>query len=213
MKKNNIFRNEFLDQTVTHYWMYRYIPYESEEDSVDKQISVALGILKNYKECEIDSDLDEAVAIIEKEVTKGLNIILNELMTESPEWVVVAVPRSKANFAENQLYLNKKAISNAVSRYPVENGTEFIKRINDTKTTHLMKTKYGDLNKTGKEPYPGITRDTCNLNGNVRGKNVILIDDIYTAGVNVDEDCIQYLFDNDAKNVVLYTVCKTNKNH
>ena len=36
----------------------------------------------------------------------------------------------------------------------------------------------------------GITNDTCHINADVvRDKTVILIDDIYTKTVNVDEDC------------------------
>ena len=46
-------------------------------------------------------------------------------------------------------------------------------------------------------------------NNFVEGKNVILVDDIYTKDVNVAEDCIQTLFDFGAKDVILYTVAKT----
>ena len=61
----------------------------------------------------------------------------------------------------------------------------------------------------GDMPYPGITNDTCRLSGSVSGRNVILVDDIYTKTVNIDEDCCQFLLDNGAKSVTLYTICKT----
>lgn len=41
------------------------------------------------------------------------------------------------------------------------------------------------------------------------GKNIILIDDIYTECKGIDEDCIQFLLDYGARNVILYTLGMT----
>ncbi|MDE6087093.1 MAG: hypothetical protein K2G25_01750 [Oscillospiraceae bacterium] len=207
IEKNNFLRRD----DITLCWRYNYIPFHASDNSVDNKISKYICTLKNtYNKDSLN--LHEAAKEIEKDINEGLGILLPMLAAESQPWVVVAAPRSKAEFYEKkhekQLYLIK-AISNAVSKHRVENGAYFIKRDEDTKTTHLMNTKNGDMNTTGKAPYPGITRDTCSLHGDVRGKNVILIDDIYTHGVNVDEDCVQFLFDNGARKVVLYTLCKT----
>lgn len=47
-------------------------------------------------------------------------------------------------------------------------------------------------NNMGDMPYEGITKETCTIDANAfSGINVILVDDIYTEGVNVAEDCIQ----------------------
>ena len=60
-------------------------------------------------------------------------------------------------------------------------------------------------------PLPATTRkDTCRVDlSKIKGKNIILVDDIYTEGVNVIEDCTQYLFDLGAKSVILYVTAKT----
>ncbi len=43
-------------------------------------------------------------------------------------------------------------------------------------------------------PYVGITKDTCQIDVFViKNKDIILVDDIYTEGVYVAEDCIQTL--------------------
>ena len=39
----------------------------------------------------------------------------------------------------------------------------------------------------------------------------MLIDDIYTLGVNVVEDCIQALYDRGARQVIFYAVGRTDK--
>lgn len=45
-------------------------------------------------------------------------------------------------------------------------------------------------------PYKGITKDTCEINKSlIFEKDIVLVDDIYTEGVFVAEDCIQTLFD------------------
>ena len=67
-------------------------------------------------------------------------------------------------------------------------------------------------NNMGDMPYEGITKETCTIDANaLSGINVILVDDIYTEGVNVAEDCIQTLLDFGAKNVILYVIAKTRK--
>lgn len=206
--RDTIQRNDYLSRDIEHYWRYRYVSAAYDDDNADGCVSRDIRALKNQFRTEKISVLQSSSQRIQKEISEGLNFLVQELAVVNPPCVAVAVPRSKATFLADQLYLIK-AISDAIPQQLLENGAYFIKRHSDTKTTHLMNTKIGDMNKSGDAPYPGITRDTCNLQGDVCGKNVILIDDIYTHGVNVDEDCAQFLFDNGAHNVVLYTLCKT----
>ena len=100
----------------------------------------------------------------------------------------------------------KKTVSSAVNKLGLNNATEAIKRVKNTKTTHTWKLK----NNKGNLSYVGITKDTCSVDANsIKGKNIILVDDIYAEGINVAEDCIKFLFNSDAKNVILYTIAKT----
>lgn len=86
------------------------------------------------------------------------------------------------------------------------NGTDAIKRIKDTKTTHSWRME----DNTGDMQYVGITKDTCQIDETkIVGKDIIPVDDIYTEGVFVAEDCIQTLLDLGAKSVILYVITKT----
>jgi predicted amidophosphoribosyltransferase len=58
-------------------------------------------------------------------------------------------------------------------------------------------------------PYPGITLDTCTISKNIQSCNILLIDDIYTGNVNIDEDMIQALLISGATSVFFYAVGKT----
>lgn len=58
-------------------------------------------------------------------------------------------------------------------------------------------------------PYIGITKDTCTISDEVRDKHILLIDDIYTKDVNVDEDAIQCLLDHGAKDVTFFSIART----
>jgi predicted amidophosphoribosyltransferase len=58
-------------------------------------------------------------------------------------------------------------------------------------------------------PFPGITRQTCSISNKVKGADILLIDDIYTPTINIDEDAIQALMDAGAKSVTFYAVAKT----
>ena len=103
----------------------------------------------------------------------------------------------------------KKAISCVADNLEIENGTDVITRTKDTKTTHDWRLE----NNTGDMPYKGITAKTCEIKARaIKEKNILLVDDIYTEGVNVAEDCIQTLLDFGAKSVTLYVIARTRSN-
>jgi hypothetical protein len=121
---------------------------------------------------------------------------------------VCVVPRSKAEayYRADQL-LFRRVISDVVDQLPnFENGTNYIVRHTNTRTTHLDRNGEGG---DGNLPYPGITKDTCTISGQVNGKGILLIDDLYTKSVNIDEDAIQALIDKGANSVTFYSVGKT----
>jgi len=86
-------------------------------------------------------------------------------------------------------------------------GTSYLRRHTSTKTTHLRR-PIPNYTNDGLEPYPGITEETCEISPNVRGKDILLIDDIYTPGINIDEDAINALFKAGARTVTFYAVGK-----
>ncbi|NBA75573.1 amidophosphoribosyltransferase [Emticicia sp. ODNR4P] len=121
---------------------------------------------------------------------------------------VCVVPRSKAeSYYRSDQLLFRRVISNVVDGLPnFENGTNYISRHTNTRTTHLDRNGEGG---DGNLPYPGITKDTCTISGLVNGKDILLIDDLYTKSVNIDEDAIQALLDKGADSVTFYSVGKT----
>lgn len=149
--------------------------------------------------------------------------LLDILLTDLPEvfsqinripLTVCVVPRSKADntYRPNQL-LFKATVRNAVNQLGGNfiDGTNFIERHTNTKTTHLRRPMEGFVND-GSEPYPGISLDTCTFSGNVKSKDILLIDDIYTRTVNIDEDMIQSLFNCGVNSVAFYAIGNTIQN-
>ncbi|WP_305951970.1 hypothetical protein [Emticicia oligotrophica] len=122
---------------------------------------------------------------------------------------VCVVPRSKAdkNYNQNQL-LFKATVKHIVNKLGLIDGTDYIIRHTNTKTTHLKKPMEG-FNNDGDLPYVGITNATCNISDSVNGKDILLIDDIYTKTVNIDEDAIQALLNKGAKSVAFYAIGNT----
>lgn len=129
-------------------------------------------------------------------------------ITKKSKLTACVIPRSKAesHYRKNQL-LFREIISLVVDKLPnFDNGTKYIIRRTNTRTTHLDRNgKGGD----GNLPYPGITKDTCRISEKVNGKEILLIDDLYTKTVNIDEDAIQALLDNGANSVTFYSIGKT----
>lgn len=128
---------------------------------------------------------------------------------------ICVVPRAKADntYNPNQL-LFKATVRNAVNVLGNNfiDGTNFIERHTNTKTTHLRRPMEGFVND-GSNPYVGITNATCRISNNVIGKDILLIDDIYTMTVNIDEDIIQALISKGANSVSFYAIGKTVYNH
>ena len=121
--------------------------------------------------------------------------------------MITVAPRSKTenSYAQSQKMF-RKAISCVADQLKLTNATEAFKRVKNTRTTHSWRME----NNTGDLPYPGITRDTCEIDGSYfHGEGVILVDDIYTKNINVAEDCIQTLYDFGAKRVIMYVIAKT----
>jgi hypothetical protein len=152
----------------------------------------------------------ERLPNVQQQLSAILRQDLPEILrqTRKNNLTVCVVPRSKAegHYRANQL-LFRMVISNVVDQLPnFENGTNYIVRHTNTRTTHLDRNGEGG---DGNLPYPGITKDTCTISGQVNDKNILLIDDLYTKSVNIDEDAIQALLDKGANSVTFYSVGKT----
>ena len=133
---------------------------------------------------------------------------------------MVCIPRAKAfdTYTDTQMYL-LKAVSEAAQALAdrgVTDGAGAVRRVISTRTTHLpdrterVTAGGGREANTGDKPYPGITNRTCEIDaGLIRGRDILLVDDIYTGGVYIDEDCIQALYDAGAARVILFTLSCT----
>ena len=155
-----------------------------------------------YRETETEK-LKNAVTALKKVLLEDLPQISN-----INSLTICVVPRAKAKntYSPNQL-LFKSTVQKVISELNFNDGTNYIIRNTDTKTTHLPDST-PNYSNDGSMPYKGITMNTCIISDNVKDKNILLIDDIYTHGVNIDEDAIQALLDTGAKSVIFYAVAK-----
>lgn len=203
----------FLYHEVDAYYHDDYIPRNSELREKEGTIEYIITKLKNdFKNDDPNTiiHLIKAQYYLIKILEEDLPLILNN--SNLSVLTVCVVPRAKKldSYSPNQLYFKqtvKLVVSNLRGKGYV-NGVDYIKRHTDTITTHLNYSGYGG---SGDLPYPGITKETCTISPFIKDKDILLIDDLYTEGVNVVEDAIQALFDNQAKSVIFYSVGKTKK--
>lgn len=143
---------------------------------------------------------------LEKILATDLPIILRELKCETLR--VCVIPRAKReNYYTQNQKLFRQTIQNTLKKIDgFEDGTYDIIRHIDSITTHLNRSGYGG---EGRSPYPGITLDTCHISEQICGKRILLIDDLYTKSIGIDEDAIQALHEKGAKDVFFYSVGKT----
>jgi hypothetical protein len=202
VERFNIAPNSYLNKSIQAYYRYDYTTYGTEGNPD------FINHLKNQFGDTHVRTLQNAVTELKKIVEEDLTKIKN--YHSSSYLTVCVIPRAKSEsqYSDNQK-LFKKVISSLVDRLQgLANGTGYITRKFNTRTTHMNNSGYGG---DGEMPYEGITKATCNISNEVRGKDILLIDDIYTRGVNIDEDAIQSLLDYGAKSVIFYAVAKTYK--
>ena len=196
--------NPFLQSDTLAFYQTDYGHYGSSNNPT------FINILKNHN-CTIP---DDKLSLAQKELKNTLyyDFLQIYLSTIQSSFVVCVVPRAKhENWYCDAQKLFRKSVSDVVERLydegiPVENGTQYIMRIIDTPTTHC-----GETYENGEKTYIGITNNTCEISSNIKGKSILLIDDIYTKNVNIDEDAIQSLYEKGAKKVIFYSVAKTPK--
>jgi len=198
MQKFTVEHNKYLSKDVEAFFHSDYLRYQ-EPGNPDY-----LNVLKNdFNDREVP-ELQEAVNTVGEILNQDLPDVLKELNWN--EALVCTMPRAKKfnSYKKNQK-LFSKVVSVVIEDIEIaQNGISYIRRNQNTRTTHL---KWSDTD--GDMPYVGITEETCEIDSDVKGKNILLIDDIYTKTVNVNEDMIQALFDKGARSVALYVVAKT----
>ena len=167
-----------------------------------------LNTLKNTFNKFEASKLNPAAQELKSVLLKDFPLILQSLRLKTI--MVFVVPRAKAeeSYHANQLLFKSTVCSVVGQLHGFEDGTSHMRRHSNTKTTHLKK-PMKNYDNDGPEPYPGITTQTCDISVNVKGRDILLVDDIYTPAVNIDEDAIEALINAGAHSVTFYAVGKT----
>ena len=203
MEKFVIGRNDYLSRNTTGYYHQLYTGYKKPGNPD------FVNTLKNTFNDESRNNLTNARDKVIDILMEDLPVVIK---TENMfNCMVVCVPRAKnlESYSDNQLMFKEAVRTAANNTYGVFDGTDCIIRHEDTKTTHLMR---ANITNDGCTPYPGITVDTCTIDREIiEMRDIILIDDIYTRTINIDEDCIQALYDNGVNSVIFYSIGYTRR--
>ncbi len=170
MKELTIKANKFLEKNNQGFYNCEYLGYQKPNNP--DFFNRLKNISGQYDELNLVEDfVDISERLIED---------FKKLSQKYHNYSVCVIPRSKADksYSARQLMF-KKAVSSIANKLGLTNATEVIKRVKNTRTTHNWRLE----NNFGNLPYVGITKDTCEIDINkINGKNIILVDDIYTEG-------------------------------
>jgi len=201
MEKFTVKSNRCLKKDTQGFYSVDYVRF-GHEGNPDY-----INILKNDFASNGRLELVQAQKKLQEVLVQDLPKVFQEVGNNV---TVCVVPRSKklTNYPYEKLLFLKTIQETLASFFPdMKDGTGLITRVKDTKTTHFKnKPEYAG---EGEMPYCGIALDTCKFSDDIKGKNILLIDDIYTKTVNIDEDMIQALLDKGAKSVAFYAVAYT----
>ena len=205
MNQYTIVKNEYLSKDIKAFYRCVYKGYGKAGNP--DYINHLKNTFNNAPRYKIEAAKNSVKSNLADELSNVLSTI------SDTEVAICVIPRSKAINYYSALQLGfSEAIKETIpllrdSGKVVIDGINYITRHTDTCTTHLSRSSIGGGN--GRMPYIGITKDTCTISDQVRGKHILLIDDIYTKDVNVDEDAIQCLLDYGAKDVTFLSIART----
>ena len=179
----------------------------------DKNLRETFGTIENIITTLKNQFLDQNSQALKQAQFSFIEILKVDLpkillRTKKDKLTICVVPRAKAqNTYQKSQLLFKDSVRKAVALIDgFEDGTNFIVRHTNTQTTHLAKSGHGG---DGDLPYPGITKQTCYISDKIQGRDILLIDDLYTETINIDEDALQALLDFGARDVYFYALGKT----
>lgn len=203
---NNRQRGQFLSMSIDAFYHSDYQGGNSERRETIGTVENIITTLKNQFQDKSNDVLIQAGKNLIEILKKDLPQVLQK--TGKSNLTICIIPRAKAlsNYTQNQLVFRQAVTIVAKDLKDFSDGTDYIIRHTNTRTTHLDRSGYGG---DGDLPYPTITKKTCTISDNVKGKDILLIDDLYTETIGIDEDAIQALLDNGAKSVVFYSLGKT----
>lgn len=201
MNQFEIFANNYLSIKVTAFF---HVPYTGMGNPGNPNyLNDMKNTFNNFSQGKLQSAVQELTRTLQADLPKIFKLLGYKKL------VVCVIPRAKAEksyHANQQLF--RATVQTVVSQIPgLVDGTTYLRRHTNTKTTHLRNT-VANYTNDGADPYSGILEDTCNISPNVAGKDILLIDDIYTPGVNIDEDAINSLLKLRARTVTFYAVGK-----
>jgi predicted amidophosphoribosyltransferase len=192
--------NAYLSQNILAFYHTDYTGYQNPGNP--DYINALKNTYADASNALLQGAVHKLKSVLRDDLTQILQLLQHDLLT------VCVVPRAKTHYQENQM-LFKSTVRDVVNQLQSFcDGTEYIIRHTNTKTTHLRRDTPNYTND-GREPYPGITTATCNISDNIMDREILLIDDLYTKTVNIDEDAIQALLNNGARSVVFYAVGRT----
>jgi predicted amidophosphoribosyltransferase len=205
-KTNSRKRGVFLSKSITAFYHGDYHGGNTEKRETIGTVENIITTLKNQFQDKSIEVLAQAVSNLKQILQNDLPQILQK--TKKNSLTICVIPRAKAEitYSSEQLLFKQTVatISNLLNGF--YDGTDYIVRHTNTRTTHLDRSGYGG---DGDLPYPNITKETCTISNSVKGKDILLIDDLYTETINIDEDAIQALLDNGARSVFFYAIGKT----
>lgn len=202
MNQFEIPANEYLRRNTRAFY---HVPYVRRGNPGNPDfVNDLKNTFNNFAEHKLKSAAEELRGVLLGDFPKILRSSNFETLT------VCVVPRAKADhsYHATQLLFKSTVRASIKQLEGFEDGTSYIRRHTNTKTTHLKKNPIPNHVNDGPEPFPGITTKTCKISPNVRKTNILLVDDIYTPHVNIDEDAIQALLDTGAQSVTFYAVGK-----
>ena len=201
MFRFQISSNNYLSTSTNAFYHVPYTRFGNPDNP--NYLNDLKNTYNNFPEHKLQSAVRELLGVLQEDLPQIFQSLgFNEV-------TVCVIPRAKVEnvYHPNQLLFRATVQAAIAQKHGFTDGTNYIRRHTTTRTTHL-RSPMPNFTNDGPLPYPGITAETCSISPHIRNSDILLIDDIYTPNVNIDEDAINALLNAGAHTVTFYAVGK-----
>ncbi len=204
MNEFRILANEYLSKNTVAFYNIPYTRFGSPGNP--DFLNALKNTFNDFPKQKLQSAVRELRGVLESDFLEIFRRLEFDAMT------LCVVPRAKAEetYRANQQLFRATVQATIGQVNGIVDGTNYMRRHDNTKTTHLchLKNRCPITTMMGRAPIRELRKKLVKFHRVLGGKNILLVDDIYTPGVNIDKDAINALLRAGARTVTFYAVGK-----
>ena len=200
MKEFVLEKNAFLDRNIRGFYHAKW--YGSKKSKSLRYLEIIKQSPSNRQK---QWRIDNASEVLYETLMQDLQHISRRMSNQSLTVCVSPGTKKDSLYGEEPRIFQQIVSSCANKLLDFFDGSSFIQR-NKSKFFIFMNTPVNHLINRVRGDYRGEALDNCEFSEEIKGRDILLVNEVYYKIINHDEDMVQALFEKGARSVTFYAV-------